>query len=109
MAVLDELSDSDPQKAITKKFMTGFKAKYGRGPATFAGNGYDAMMMSAAAIKSAGGTDPAKIRDAYEQTTNYPGVTSVYTYSPKDHFGAQPAGVALLTIKDGKQTLYQGK
>ncbi|SVD71689.1 uncharacterized protein METZ01_LOCUS424543, partial [marine metagenome] len=55
------------------------------------------------------GTNPAKIRDAYEQTTNYPGVTSVYTYSPKDHFGAQPAGVALLTIKDGKQTLYQGK
>ena len=109
MAVVDELPDSDPQTAITKKFVTGFKAKYGRGPATFAGNGYDAMMMLAAAIKRAGGTDPAKIRDAYEQTTNYPGVTSVYTYSPKDHFGAQPSGVALLTIKDGKQRLYQGK
>lgn len=92
---------------MTKIFVSDFKAKYGRGPATFAGNGYDAMMMLAAAIKRAGSTDSAKIRDAFEQTTDYPGVTSVYTYSAKDHFGAQAVGVALHVIKDGKMRLYK--
>lgn len=107
LAIVDELPDSDPQKEVTKIFVSDFKAKYGRGPATFAGNGYDAMMMLAAAIKRAGSTDSAKIRDAFEQTTDYPGVTSVYTYSAKDHFGAQAVGVALHVIKDGKMRLYK--
>ena len=74
---------------MTENFVKKFVAKYGRGPATFAGNGYDSMMMLAAAIGRAGSTDSAAIRDAFEQTTNYPGVTSVYTYSAMDHYGAQ--------------------
>ena len=107
IAVVDELPDSDPQKKVTANFIEKFKAKYGRGPATFAGNGYDSMMMLADAIRRAGSTDPAKIRDAFEQTTNYPGVTSVYTYSATDHYGAQPEGVALQMIGDGKIRLYK--
>ena len=102
IAVVDELPDSDPQKAVTANFVEKFVAKYERGPATFAGNGYDSMMMLAAAIGRAGNTDPAAIRDAFEQTANYPGVTSVYTYSATDHYGAQPEGVALHTIRDGQ-------
>ena len=65
------------------------------------------MMMLVDAIRRAGSTDPAKIRDAFEQTTNYPGVTSVYTYSATDHYGAQPEGVALQMIGDGKIRLYK--
>ena len=107
IAVVDDLPDSDPQKKITANFVKKFNAKYGRGPATFAGNGYDSMMMLAAAIRRAGGPDSAKIRDAIEQTTNYPGVTSVYTYSSTDHYGAKPEGVALQVIKDGKVRLYK--
>ena len=65
------------------------------------------MMMLAAAIGRAGSTDPAAIRDAFEQTTEYPGVTSVYTYSATDHYGAQPEGVALHVIKDGRMRLLE--
>lgn len=107
IAVVDDLPDSDPQKKVTANFVKKFNARYGRGPATFAGNGYDSMMMLAAAIRRAGGTDSGKIRDAIEQTTNYPGVTSVYTYSSTDHYGAKPEGVALQVIKDGKVRLYK--
>ena len=107
IAVVDDLPASDPQKKVTENFVKKFKAKYGRGPATFAGNGYDSMMMLAAAIRRAGSTDPGKIRDAFEQTTNYPGVTSVYTYSATDHYGAQPEGVALHVIKDGRMRLLK--
>ena len=107
IAVVDELSDSDPQKEVTENFVKKFVAKYERGPATFAGNGYDSMMMLAAAIGRAGSTDPAAIRDAFEQTTAYPGVTSVYTYSATDHYGAQPEGVALHVITDGRMRLLK--
>ena len=57
IAVVDDLPDSDPQKKVTANFVKKFNAKYGRGPATFAGNGYDSMMMLAAAIRRAGGPD----------------------------------------------------
>ena len=63
-------------------------------PATFAGNGYDAMNLMIAAIKK-GGSDSGKIRDAIESTKDFIGVTAVYTYSPTDHFGAQASSVTL--------------
>jgi len=102
--VTDSLPDSDPQKKVVAKFVADYTQKYGKPPATFAGNGYDATMMLVDAIRRAG-TDPAKIRDAIEGTKDYVGVTAVYTYGPTDHFGTRPESVVMLTVKDGKFTL----
>lgn len=102
--VTDSLNASDPQKRLLEEFVRDYQAKYGKPPATFAGNAYDAMMMIAAAIKKAG-TDRKKIRDAIEDTTDHVGVTAVYSYSPDDHFGAKAESVVLLTVKDGKFAL----
>jgi branched-chain amino acid transport system substrate-binding protein len=99
--VLDALKASDPQKPVIAKFVDGYKKKYGRPPATFAGNGYDAAKMMMAAIARAG-TDPAKLRAAIESTKDYVGVTAVYSYSPTDHFGAQASSVVLLSVAGGK-------
>ena len=99
--VLDSLPNSDPQKPVIAKFIKDYKAKYGRLPATFAGNGYDATMMMMNAIAKAG-TNHKKLRDAIEGTKNYVGVTAVYSYSPTDHFGAQADSVVMLTVADGK-------
>ncbi len=99
--VVGELPDSDPQKKVIKNFAEKYKKKYGKEPATFAGNGYDAMNLMIAAIKK-GGSDSGKIRDAIESTKDFIGVTAVYTYSPTDHFGAQASSVTLLSVKDGK-------
>ena len=81
--------------------MEDYKAKFGNLPATFAGNGYDALTIIANAIKKAG-TDREAIRAAIEQTSGYVGVTAVYTYSPTDHFGAQGDSVVMLSVKDGQ-------
>ncbi len=99
--VVNSLSANDPQKPVLQAFVKDYQAKYGKLPATFAGNGYDATMMIAEAIRKAG-TDRAKIRDAIEGLKNHVGVTAVYSYSPEDHFGAQADSVVMLAVKDGK-------
>lgn len=102
--VTDSLKDSDPQKAVLSSFVRDYQAKYGKPPATFAGNAYDAVNMIAEAIRKAG-PDRAKIRDAIEGLKDHVGVTAVYSYGTDDHFGAKADSVVLLTVKDGKFAL----
>jgi branched-chain amino acid transport system substrate-binding protein len=102
--VTDALPATDPQKAVVEGFVRDYEKKYGKPPATFAGNGYDAAMMIMQAIRKVG-TDPVKLRDAIENTKDYVGVTAVYAYSPTDHYGTKPESVVMLTVKDGKFTL----
>lgn len=102
--VIDSLKDSDPQKPLLSAFVRDYQAKYGKPPATFAGNAYDAVNMIAEAIRKVG-PDRAKIRDAIEGLKDYVGVTAVYAYGPDDHFGAKADSVVLLTVKDGKFAL----
>jgi branched-chain amino acid transport system substrate-binding protein len=99
--VVDDLSPSDPQRPVIASFSGAYEKKYGQKPSTFAANGYDAMRMMIAAIEKVV-TDKTKLRDAIEGTTDYVGVTAIYSYSPTDHFGAQASSVTLLSVKDGK-------
>jgi branched-chain amino acid transport system substrate-binding protein len=102
--VADSLPDSDAQKALTLQFLADFTKKYGRAPATFAGNGFDAARILAAGIEK-GGPDAAKVRDAIEGLRQFVGVTGVYSYSSADHFGITEASVLMLTIRQGKFAL----
>lgn len=99
--VADSLAAGDPQKPVIETFVKEYQAKYGKPPATFAGNGYDAAMMIAEAIRKSG-AEKAKLRDAIEGLTDHVGVTAVYSYAPTDHFGAKADSVVMLTVKDGK-------
>lgn len=98
--VAASLPSSDPQRAVIERFVADYEKKYGRKPATFAGNGYDSVMMLAAAIRRAG-ADREKIRDAIEGLRDHVGVTAVYSYSPADHFGAQEDSVVMLQARGG--------
>ena len=98
------LPPGDPQKVVVEGFVQAYEKKYGKPPATFAGNGYDAAMMIMQAVRRAG-TDPEKVRDAIEGTRDYLGVTAVYSYGPNDHFGTKPESVVMLTVRDGKFAL----
>ncbi len=102
--VTSALPGTDPQKAVVEGFVQAYEKKYGKAPATFAGNGYDAAMMIMQAVRKAG-TDPAKVRDAIEGIHDYMGVTAVYSYSASDHFGTKPDSVVMLTVRDGKFAL----
>ncbi len=63
----------DPS-ADVQAFITAFKAKFNEDPDMFAAQAYDAMKIVAAAI-DAGAGDPAAIRQAILDTTDYPGVS----------------------------------
>jgi branched-chain amino acid transport system substrate-binding protein len=104
--VIDSLKETDPQKIGLSSFVRDYQAKYGKPPATFAGNAYDAVNMIAEAIRKVG-PDRAKIRDALEGLKDHVGVTAVYSYGADDHFGAKSDSVVLLTVKDGKFALAQ--
>lgn len=102
--VTSALPASDSQKSVVEGFVQAYEKKYGKPPATFAGNGYDAAMMIMQAVRKAG-TDPEKVRDAIEGMRDHVGVTAVYSYGPADHFGTKPESVVMLTVRDGKFAL----
>jgi branched-chain amino acid transport system substrate-binding protein len=94
------LPDSNPSKALITKFDADFMAAYNTPPAQFAYNTNDALSLFVNAIKKAG-PDPAKIRDAIEQTQGFVTVDGVYNYSPTDHTGLSQDSLWIAQVKDG--------
>jgi branched-chain amino acid transport system substrate-binding protein len=85
---------------IVQDFVKAFRARFGgETPDAMAALGYDSAMVLATAIKRAGTTDGAKVRDAIAATRDYPGVTGVTTIDA-DRNASKAA--AIFTIKDGK-------
>lgn len=77
--ISNHYSVDDPSPAI-QKFVSAYKAKYkGVAPDSLAALGYDAMYVLADAIKRAGTTESAKVRDAIAVTKNFLGVTGSIT------------------------------
>jgi branched-chain amino acid transport system substrate-binding protein len=66
--------------------------------------GYDTVKVIEHAIKTANGTDPAKIQKALEETSNFEGVYSTYSWSPKQRNGFPDKNMAVnvaSTFKEG--------
>jgi branched-chain amino acid transport system substrate-binding protein len=61
--------------------------------------GYDATMLLADAIRRAGTTDSAPLREAIASTKGFPGVTGQITLDASRN-ASKPA--VILTVKDGK-------
>ena len=92
-------SPQDKSEAV-QTFVKQFQVKNnGETPDAMAALGYDSAMVLADAIKRAGTTDGAKLRDAIAATKDFPGVTGKTTLD--EHRNATKAAV-ILTIKDGK-------
>lgn len=84
---------------VSDAFKAKYKAKYGAEADSMAALGYDAAGLLADAIKRAGSTDGAKVRDALAATKDYPGVSGNITLD-KNRNASKPA--AIITIQDGK-------
>jgi branched-chain amino acid transport system substrate-binding protein len=66
--------------------------------------GYDTVKIIEHAVKTAGGTDPAAIQKALENTKNFKGVYGTYTWGPTQRDGFPDSGMAANvanTFKDG--------
>lgn len=93
--------DNDPRVA---KFVEAYKKEYGQEPSALAALGYDAALMLIDAIKRANSTEPAKIREALEQTKNLQVVTGIISLNEK-HDPVKSAVV--IEYKDGKQSFKE--
>ncbi len=100
LVVADQLPDSDPQKKVLLDYKTKFEAKHGE-VSTFGGHAYDGLFIAVEAIKRAGGTDKAKVRDEIERTKGFVGTAGVFNMTPQDHMGLSVDSFKLLEVRKG--------
>lgn len=93
--------DTDPNVV---KFVEAYKKEYGQEPSALAALGYDSALMLIDAIKRAGSDDPAKIRDALEQTKGLQVSTGIISLDA-NHNPIKSAVV--IEMKDGKQVFKE--
>ncbi|HRY15688.1 MAG TPA: ABC transporter substrate-binding protein, partial [Candidatus Competibacteraceae bacterium] len=77
-----------------------YEAKHGP-VSTFGGHAYDGIMIAAEAIKRAGGTDKAKVRDEIEKTSGFIGTAGVFNMTSEDHMGLNLDAFKMVEIRDG--------
>lgn len=93
---------NDPQKPVIDAFYAGYKEMYKETPSPFAGNSYDAIIIAVDAIRRAGSTNKAKVRQAIEETRALPGLNGVFTMSEADHLGLSLDSLRMHIVRDGK-------
>ena len=101
LVVADKLPDSDAQKPVVTAYAKAFQARWKSEVSTFGGHAYDGLMLYADAVKRAGSTDKAKVRDAIEQTQGYVGTGGVVNMSATDHMGLDLSAFRMLEIRNG--------
>jgi branched-chain amino acid transport system substrate-binding protein len=100
----EQLPDSNPRKALLIGFKTAYEARTHTDINMMAGHSYDALMLAVDAIRRAGTTDKAAVRDALEATANFPGTAGMVTFSPTDHLGLGADAFHMLEIRNGAFT-----
>ncbi len=100
LVVAEQLPDGDPQKPVLLAYKKRYEAKYGP-VSTFGGHAYDGLFIAVEAVKRAGGTDRAKVRDQIEKTKGFIGTAGVFNMSPDDHMGLNLDAFKMVEIHNG--------
>jgi branched-chain amino acid transport system substrate-binding protein len=91
---------AENQDPLIQNFVKNFRAKYnGETPDSMAALGYESVMVLVDAIKRAGTTEGAKLRDALAATKDHVGVTGKTTIDAQRN---APKAAVIITVKDGK-------
>lgn len=106
LLVAESLSDDDPQKKVLMDYKTRFQAEHGP-VSTFGGHAYDGLYIALEAIHRAQSTDPEKVRDEIEKTTNFVGTGGVFNMSATDHLGLGLDAFKMLEIKNADWTIVE--
>lgn len=89
--------DSSPE---SKAYVAAYQKEYNVLPDGQSVLGYDALMLVVDAIKRSNSTDPEKIREAIENTKDFPGASGTLTIN-STHDATKSA--VIIEMKDGKQ------
>lgn len=106
LLIVDTLPDDHPQKSVLATYKKDYETLYKEDVSTFGGHGYDAVLFVIEGIRKAGTDDRAKLRDAIETLTGLAGTGGVFNLSPTDHNGLDLNAFEMLTVKDGRFTIY---
>jgi branched-chain amino acid transport system substrate-binding protein len=107
LLVADTLPDSDPQKKVVTSYKREYETKFKQEVSTFGGHAYDGLMLAVEAIKRAGSTDKAKVREALEATRGYVGTGGVVNMSAQDHMGLDLSAFRMLEVRKGDWALVK--
>lgn len=107
LLVAEKLPAGDPQKPVVTGYEKTYKEHFKEEVSTFGGHAYDALMLAVNALKKAGSTDKAKVRDAIEQTKGYMGTGGMVNMSATDHMGLDLTAFRLVQIKGGDFVLAE--
>jgi branched-chain amino acid transport system substrate-binding protein len=107
LLVSDLLAAGDPQKPVVTGYRKSYEDKFKSDVSTFGGHAYDGLMLAVGAIKAAGSTDKAKVRDALEATKGYVGTGGVVNMSATDHMGLDLSAFRMLEVRNGDWTLVK--
>jgi len=99
--VYDALPDNSPTKAAIGKFLAPWRAKYGDRDPTWAGRGYDSVMVIVEAVNRSKSFDPSILRDEIEKTNGFQGTSGTYDFG-QNHYGITQNPYMLAQIVNGK-------
>lgn len=105
LLVADTIPASDPQHEVVNRYKGDYEKRYNEPVSTFGGYAFDGLNLAVEAIRKAGTTDPAKVRDALEHIQGHVGVTGTYNLSPRDHMGLDANSFRMLKVSDGHWAL----
>ena len=105
LLVSDLLAPGDPQKPVVSAYRSAYETRYKTEVSTFGGHAYDGLMLALNAMKAAGSTDKAKVRDALEATKGYVGTGGIVNMSATDHMGLDLSAFRMLEVKNGNWSL----
>jgi branched-chain amino acid transport system substrate-binding protein len=95
---------ADAATEATKKFIAGYKTRYGTTPDDVAALTYDSFGLLWQALKTAGKNDRQAVRDAMAKIPQYEGVTGSMQF--KEGSGDPIKSAVILKIKEGRFTWF---
>ena len=98
--IADQLPQG-PRRAVLESFIAEYSTKYGAEPSAFAGHAYDGLYLMVEAIKRAGTSDKATVREALEATEGFIGITGEFNFSASDHMGLSLDAFHMVEVRDG--------
>lgn len=107
LLVYDKLASSDPQQKVVSDYAKTYALRWKEHPSTFGGYAYDGLLIAVDAVKRAGGTDKAKVRDAIEKTKGFVGTSGIFNMSPADHMGLDRSAFRMLEARNGEWVLVK--
>ena len=107
LLVADTLPGDDPQKKVVTAYKQAYEQRFNQEVSTFGGHAYDGLMLAVEAIRRAGSTDKAKVRDALESIRGYVGTGGVVNMSAQDHMGLDLSAFRMLEVRKGDWTLVK--